>query len=211
MDGSVSVSNFPATQAVTGTFWQATQPVSLASVPTHAVTQSGSWTVTSSNTAGDVAHDSADSGNPVKIGGVARNADPTSVANGDRVDAYFDRNGKMVITPHVPRNLVAQAAGTQSSTTEATMLTAGGAGVYHDVTKIVLTNSNSTTAAQVQIRDASAGTIRLELILAPNGGAVIDFGTVPMCQTTANNNWTIDLQSAVSSVYYYIQAIKRTD
>lgn len=32
-----------ASVAVTGTFWQATQPVSLASVPTHAVTQSGSW------------------------------------------------------------------------------------------------------------------------------------------------------------------------
>jgi hypothetical protein len=30
---------------VTGTFWQTTQPVSLASVPTHAVTQSGTWTV----------------------------------------------------------------------------------------------------------------------------------------------------------------------
>ena len=34
------------TVPVSGTFWQATQPVSLASVPTHAVTQSGSWTVT---------------------------------------------------------------------------------------------------------------------------------------------------------------------
>jgi hypothetical protein len=33
VDGSVSVSNFPATQAVTGTFWQATQPVSIASLP----------------------------------------------------------------------------------------------------------------------------------------------------------------------------------
>lgn len=34
ISGSVSVSNFPATQPVTGTFWQATQPVSIAgSVP----------------------------------------------------------------------------------------------------------------------------------------------------------------------------------
>jgi len=49
--GTVSVSNFPATQAVTGTFWQATQPVSLASLPAlatgsnviGAVTQSGTW------------------------------------------------------------------------------------------------------------------------------------------------------------------------
>lgn len=40
---NVTVDN--ASLAVTGTFWQATQPVSLASVPTHAVTQSGSWTV----------------------------------------------------------------------------------------------------------------------------------------------------------------------
>ena len=36
--GSVSVSNFPATQAVTGTFWQTTQPVSIASMPTTPVT-----------------------------------------------------------------------------------------------------------------------------------------------------------------------------
>ena len=38
VSGSVSVSNFPATQAVTGTFWQATQPVSIASMPTTPVT-----------------------------------------------------------------------------------------------------------------------------------------------------------------------------
>jgi hypothetical protein len=31
--GSVTVSNFPSTQPVTGTFWQATQPVSLAALP----------------------------------------------------------------------------------------------------------------------------------------------------------------------------------
>lgn len=34
VDGSVAVSNFPASQAVTGTFWQATQPVSLAAAVT---------------------------------------------------------------------------------------------------------------------------------------------------------------------------------
>jgi hypothetical protein len=36
--GSVSISNFPATQAVTGTFWQTTQPVSIATMPTTPVT-----------------------------------------------------------------------------------------------------------------------------------------------------------------------------
>ena len=38
VSGSVSVSNFPSSQAVTGTFFQATQPVSLATAPTTPVT-----------------------------------------------------------------------------------------------------------------------------------------------------------------------------
>lgn len=38
VDGSVSVSNFPGSQAVTGTFFQGTQPVSIATMPTTPVT-----------------------------------------------------------------------------------------------------------------------------------------------------------------------------
>jgi hypothetical protein len=38
VQGTVAVSNFPATQPVSGTFYQATQPVSLASAPTTPVT-----------------------------------------------------------------------------------------------------------------------------------------------------------------------------
>lgn len=44
---------------------------------------------------GDVAHDTADAGNPVKIGGVAvsGSASPTSVAAGDRTRAIFNQHG----------------------------------------------------------------------------------------------------------------------
>lgn len=43
---TVSVNNFPGSQAVTGTFWQATQPVSIASMPaTPATDNGGSLTV----------------------------------------------------------------------------------------------------------------------------------------------------------------------
>ena len=54
-----------------------------------------SGTVTASNTAGDIAHDTADSGNPVKIGGVAvaGGATPTSVAAGDRSRWIFNQHG----------------------------------------------------------------------------------------------------------------------
>ena len=48
-----------------------------------------------SNVAGDVAHDDADSGNPIKIGGkaVARTSVPTDVAANDRVNLWVDVNG----------------------------------------------------------------------------------------------------------------------
>jgi hypothetical protein len=49
------------------------------------------------NAAGDVAHDAADSGFPLKVGGKAATATPTAVANGDRVNAYFDANGRLVV------------------------------------------------------------------------------------------------------------------
>jgi len=47
VSGSVAVTGtfWQATQPVSGTFWQATQPVSLASVPSHAVTNAGTFAV----------------------------------------------------------------------------------------------------------------------------------------------------------------------
>lgn len=44
---------------------------------------------------GNVAHDAADSGAPVKIGGIAETGTRTAVADADRVDAHFDELGKM--------------------------------------------------------------------------------------------------------------------
>jgi hypothetical protein len=181
--------------AVTGTFWQATQPIS--------------GTVTASNNTGNVAHDSAVSGNPVRVAGRAMLANGTAVAEDDVCDMATDNQGRTIVTPHAPRDLIVQAAVTQASTTEATFLAAGAAGVFHDVTKFVFTNSDTTTATRVQIRDATAGSVMLEVALAAGGGAVIDFGSVPMKQTTAANNWTIDLSGAVTSVYAFIQAVKR--
>jgi len=46
---------------------------------------------------GDVAHNGIDSGKPVKIGGYANSSAPGNVANGDRVNAWFDRAGRLAI------------------------------------------------------------------------------------------------------------------
>lgn len=46
--------------------------------------------------AGDVAHDTADSGNPVKVGGKAVNTLPTAVANADRANLVTDLFGRLL-------------------------------------------------------------------------------------------------------------------
>lgn len=50
-----------------------------------------------SEVVGDVAHDGADSGKPVKIGGKSSSAVPTAVSTGDRVNAWFTNEGALVI------------------------------------------------------------------------------------------------------------------
>jgi hypothetical protein len=46
---------------------------------------------------GSIAHDSAQSGNPVKIGGRAYTGTPSAVANADMVDAFFDQFGAQAV------------------------------------------------------------------------------------------------------------------
>lgn len=88
--------NFP----VTGTFWQATQPVSLTTLPALATGANaiGSITNTGFTASGTVAHDAADSGNPVKIGARAYTAAPAAVANGDRADVAATLRGAVHVS-----------------------------------------------------------------------------------------------------------------
>jgi hypothetical protein len=46
---------------------------------------------------GNVAHDTADAGNPVKIGGKGVASTPSEVTEGDRVDAWFNRRGTLTV------------------------------------------------------------------------------------------------------------------
>lgn len=157
---------------------------------------------------GAAAHDAAVSGNPVRVAGRAMLANGTSVAEDDTADIATDNQGRVLTTPHVPRDLTVHGNATLTSTTQTTLISAGAAGVFHDVVKLVFTNSSST-ATRVAVKDATSGTTRIEVALAANGGAVIDFGSVPLTQATAANNWTVTLSGAVTSVYCFGQAIKR--
>lgn len=72
-----------------------TQPVSLASVPSHPVTNAGTFAVQAS---GDVASAAADSGNPMKVG-TKYNATQPTFTDGQRGEFQMDARGNQRVTP----------------------------------------------------------------------------------------------------------------
>jgi hypothetical protein len=146
---------------------------------------------------GTVPNDSADAGSPVKVGGKARTTNPANVQDADRVDAAFDKSGRIIVTQEQPRELVASATVTISNTTETDLLAAGGANVFQDVVELEITNG-SAVALRVDIRDAAAGTVRRSYNIAANGGLVKGF-RVALPQTASNNKWTAQLSATPTS------------
>ena len=116
--------------------------------------------------AGDKAHDAADAGNPIKIGGKARSSAPTDVTANDRVDAYFDLKGRLKtdgsdVTQPVSGTVTANlAAGTNNIgdidvlTVPAPLSTTGG--------------GTEATAQRVTIANDSTGVLSVD----DNGGSL---------------------------------------
>ncbi len=167
---------------------------------------------------GNVAHDAADTGNPVKIGGQARTTNPTAVADADRVNFTADKLGRQILYPYQPRELTVRQRTVLTNTTETTVLTAGGAGVFHDVVSITLAfddNAGLADGLMVHIRDSTAGTIVATLSVSNIGSGSGQLSShltfpVPLTQTTANNAWTAQCVTTPSpdSVYVLIVAVK---
>lgn len=155
-------------------------------------------------TAGDVAHDAADSGYPVKIGGQARTTNPTAVADADRVNAIFDDLGRQVVALGQVRDLIVQQATTISNTAETTILTAAAA-TFHDLVSLDITNASDVDTV-VSIRDDTAGTVIANYALAACGGLVKTWSR-PFKQTAVNKAWTAQL-SVAATVYFVVQAEK---
>lgn len=96
-----------------------------------------------------------------------------------------------------------------ASTSETTLLAAGGSGVFLDLTYLKCSNT-SATASAISIRDATAGTVRDTLVcpaaIGPCEGNVY---RVPFAQTTSNANWTIQAGTGASSLICTAQAVQR--
>lgn len=157
---------------------------------------------------GDIASDSVDSGNPVKIGGIVSTDEPTAVAVADRVNAWFDTHGRQVVlrshaNPETPLNLTATASG------DTAVISAPGASLSLHICKGSIHNAGAA-AVQVALQEnASATDVWAAELAADGGGSLFDFGDRGW-KLTANTGLDVNLGATgtveVNVTDYYIAA-----
>lgn len=154
------------TQPVSGTFWQATQPVSLASVPTHAVTQSGTWTVTANagtnlntsalalETGGNLASVATNTTNIPNVVGTAASAIPSKllqVGGSDGTNARaikVNTSGQLDVRPLTSSDTVTVAQSTATSLkTQAENYQGGTAVSSSNPLQVTLANTGANATA----------------------------------------------------------------
>jgi len=162
-------------------------------------------TTVSTLTGGGIAHDTADSGNPVKVGAkaIASLATTTIVAGADRTDAQSDLDGALLVRAQFPlADLKTDAtSNTDGASTASTVFTAV-ASTRNCITAIhVFRTDAGTTPIYVDFRDGTGGSVLYRAALPPNGGSVLPAGATPYFKTTANTALAYDVSAATTTVY----------
>jgi len=158
---------------------------------------------------GNIAHDGADAGNPVKVGGKAISSEPAAVANNDRANFLTDLVGKLITLPYAnPENFVSGAiTSAMTGTTSTSLIAAPASGLRNYITTIIVSNSHATVGTDIIIQDGSGGTTLMTIpAAAVYGGAVITL-PVPLRQPTTATaiycaNVTTGASTKVSAVGY---------
>ena len=170
----------------------------------------GSLTVDNGGTfavqAGQAAHDAAISGNPVRIGGTARNASATAVGNGDQVDLTADLEGKLVTSPHaVKEDFTDGATAAVTGTSNTSIIAAQGAGIRTYITSIQVFNSHATVGTVTEIKDGT--TVKHRGYAREDGGGYTAEFPVPI-QCTANTAVNGANITTGSNTYFNVQGYK---
>lgn len=159
-----------------------------------------SGALTSTVAVGDDLHDAVDTGGaPLKVGGIAMNANPTKVSGGDRTAFRADLIGRQITRPIQVRDLIQTAYASLTNGTETTLL-AGVASTFLDLIYIMGAN-NSDVAVQVDIRSGTGGSVIMTLEIPANGTAGVSL-PVPLPQEVIAGAWTADMPDITGTTVY---------
>jgi hypothetical protein len=105
------------------------------------------------------------------------------------------------VKPGSPRSLMDTNVLTLTSTTTETILIAAIASTYSDITSLVFANKHATTGTVVEIRDDTAGTVRLTVFVPAAQTVHVSFPQNSLKQAVLNKPWTAKCITSVDSVY----------
>jgi hypothetical protein len=201
---SLTQMNGAAIAMGTGARSAGTQRVTIATDDVVPASQSGTWNVgtLTTLTGGGVAHDGADSGNPVKVGGRARSSEIAAVANDDRSDLVTDLVGKLITMPYAnPENFVSGAiTSAMTGTTSTSLIAAPAAGLRNYITQVTVSNAHATVGTDVILQDGSGGTTLYTIpAAAVYGGATLTFPTPLRQPTTATALYCANVTTGAST------------
>lgn len=153
---------------------------------------------------GDQQDDLVDSGNPVKIGGIARQTNRTAVGDGDRVNAAFDDMGRQLTRPYQVRDLIVTATASLTTGTK-TVLVSGTAGSFLDLMQISCSN-NSDAATTVTLTDESTSVHVIPV--AANFSSILNFDP-PIPQSATGQLWAVDLPDITGTTITVLATFSR--
>ncbi len=153
---------------------------------------------------GDVPSGTTDSGNPIKTGGIAKQTNPTPVADGQRVGSLYDDVGRQVVTLSIRDLKVVQQ--TNITSTTSTIVLASASALFLDVYGCVISNGSGTTCT-ITIKDDT--TTRFVITVPANDvrGFVLT-ESAAVAQAAVTKNWNASLSVAVTSVDITMLAVK---
>ena len=210
VDGTVAVSTIAGTVNVNAS--GTTVPITGAVTVTNATaanlkvdlsgTAANSTAILVTST-GNVAHDAADSGNPVKMGAkcVTSPKGVTLVSNADRSDLICDSDGKLLVKVGTTgADLISERVTDTGGTSTAFTNFSAVSSTYNYVDAITVSNSHASTFCTVDFRDGTAGSVLWTVPVPPSSGVVMPKGSSPYFRTSANTALAYDVSAAVSTI-----------
>ena len=123
----------------------------------------------------------------------AATAYPTAATDGQVVVPMADKAGRQVTVLNAPRDLVGSASVQSTTSSNTSLIAAGGSGVFTDITTLILTNESATPT----IVSLSDGTITYKIALAGNGGGNFPLNT-PLPASSSNTAWNVSNSASVN-------------
>jgi len=146
---------------------------------------------------GNVAHDAADSGAPIKTGAkaVATLSTTSLVSAADRVDNVADLDAGLIVKPYATGGDYIDGVATNTDGTSTAVIAAAGAGIKIAITSVIICNT-STSSITVDLKSGS--TTRATFPVPANGGVAMSLGT-PLVGS-GNAAWNFGPSAATSTV-----------